>query len=99
MAHLGLLALSWACFHGLARLSWGHWALLWAKFGVWRVAFGGWEDKNGDVVENQKTCGKTEEKQKKFRQILDRFAWQGGPRFGVVERLGAKVGYMGLSKF
>ena len=89
MAHLGLcwpiLTLSWACFNGLAGLSWGHWALLWATFGVWRVAFGGWEKKNGDVVENQKMWKNTG-KRKKCRQVLD------------VQQLGAKVGYMGLSK-
>ena len=68
MAHLGLcwpiLTPSWACSDGLAGLSWGHWALLWAKFGVWRVAFGGRSGKNGDVVENQKNMekhGKTQE--------------------------------------
>ena len=36
---------SWARSDGLAGLSWGPWALLWAKFGVWRVVFGGREGK------------------------------------------------------
>ena len=62
----------------LAGLSWGHWALLWAKFGVWRVALeaGG---EYGDVVENQKNM----EKRKKFRQILDLFAWRGVQDLGL----------------
>ena len=83
-------ALSWACSDGLAGLSWGHWALLWAKFGVWRVAFGGWGQKLA-MLEN---IGKT----RKIWPNIGPFCAPRVPISGVVQRQGAKVGYTGLSK-
>ena len=59
-----------------------------ASGGQVRVDFGGREEQKGAVVENQK-YGKTQEKRKKLRQILDRLC-QGVPDLGWCSGRGPK---------
>ena len=86
MAHLGpcwpILTPSWARSDGLAGLSWGPWALLWAKFG-WFLEAGG---ENRVMLWKIKKIGKNTGKTQEISPNIGPSCAPGSPRSRVGQR-------------